>query len=162
MQTNQLTVLETFERGLTKTQIKEIANETVLNVLEAGNPLLIAEAISAMEAFVKEVKDSPEFKSYVREEAEKYPKGFVSPSGAKIELAETGTKYDYSQCGDKEWEMLDVEMKSLKEKIAEREKFLKNLPGAGIEQLNKETGEVTMIYPPSKTSTSSYKITLAK
>lgn len=162
MQTNQLTVLEVFEKGLTKSEIKSIANETVLSLLEGGRPLLMAEAISAMEVFVKEVKDNPEFKSYVREEAEKYPKGFVSQSGAKIELAEVGTKYDYSQCGDVEWEMMDAEMKSLKEKISEREKFLKNLPGAGIEQLNKETGEVTRIYPPSKSSTSSYKITLAK
>lgn len=162
MHTNQLTVLETFEVGLTKSEIKSLANQTVLNILEVGNPLLIAEAISAMEAFVKEVKDNPEFKSYVRDEVEKYTKGFTSPSGAKIELAEVGTKYDYSQCGDVEWEMMDAEMKSLKEKISEREKFLKNLPGAGIEQLNKETGEVTTIYPPSKSSTSSYKITLAK
>ena len=162
MQTNQLTVLEHFEKGLTKTEIKSIANETVLSLLEGGNPLLVAEAISAMETFIKEVKDNPEFKSYVREEAEKYPKGFVSGSGAKIEIAETGTKYDYSQCGDTEWKILDSQIKNLKEAISEREKFLKAIPASGIEQLNKETGEVSTIYPPSKSSTSSYKITLAK
>ncbi|MCZ2397104.1 MAG: hypothetical protein LC100_11245 [Chitinophagales bacterium] len=162
MYTDQLTVLQPFEKGLTKSEIKSIANDLVINLMEGGDPLRMAEAVSAMELLLKELKDNPEFKSYVREEAEKYPKGFVSKSGAKIELAEVGIRYDFTSCGDTEWEMLDAQMKSLKEKIAEREKFLKNLPGVGIEQLNKETGEMITIYPPSKTSTSSYKITLAK
>jgi hypothetical protein len=69
-------------------------------------------------------------------------------------------KYDYSGCGDIQWEMMDAEMKGLKDRITEREKFLKNLPLEGIEVRHED--QLIHVYPPSKSSTSSFKITLAK
>lgn len=158
----QITALELFETGLRKTDIKIMAANAVESVLEKGNVLQVAEALSAMDGFVKEVKDDPRFKDYVREEASKTPKGFISNSGAKIECCEVGTAYDFSNCGDVELEMCDQAFKSAEAALKERKEFLKKVPAAGIDVIVPYTGEVIKIYPPSKTSTSSYKITLAK
>jgi hypothetical protein len=148
-------------KGLSKVKIKEVALLAVQSVLEAGNPLEIAEALSSMELFIKEVKSDVRFNDYVREELEK-SKTFISTSGAKLELAETGTKYDFSLCNDSELLTLLESAEKIKEKIDTRQKFLKNLPIEGVEVLNKETGELEKVYPPSKSSTSGYKVTLSK
>lgn len=161
METNTTTALEIFEIGLKKSDIKSMANSAVESVMEKGNVLVVAEALSVMETFIKEVKADDRFKEYTREETSKYPKGYVSPSGAKIECAETGTKYDYSQCHDPELFSLTTEMEFLKIKIEERQKFLKTVPIQGMKFVD-EDGEVFMLYPPSKTSTSSYKVTLSR
>lgn len=162
MQIEQTTGLELFEKGLTKTEIKSMASTAVESVLEQGNALQVGEALSAMESFIKEVKADKRFTEYIREEAAKHPKGFVSNSGAKIECIEAGAKYDYSECGDIDYERMDAEMKGLKERISKREKFLQTIPIEGITQVNESTGEVYKIFPPSKSSTSTYKVTLNK
>lgn len=153
--------LEVFEKSLTKTKIKSMAQQAIERVREDGNPLQVAEAISAMEHFIKEVKADESFKDYVREEVINNQKCFVSKSGAKIELAETGTKFDFSQCNDMVYIDLNIELDFLKIKIEERQKFLKALPESGIQKVE-EDGEVVLLYPPSKSSVSSYKITLSR
>ena len=158
METN---VLEVFERKLTKTEIKSMAQNAIDNVKENGNPLQLAETLSAIELFVKEVKADESFKDYVREEVTKNEKCFVSKSGAKIELAETGTKYDFLKCNDEAYTSLLKGIESLTETIKTRETFLKAVPIEGMDIVTIE-GEVVKIFPPSKSSTSSYKITLAK
>lgn len=161
MQTENITALELFETGLRKSDLKVMAGNAVDSVLEKGNVLQVAEALSAMELFVKEVKDDSRFKELVRDEACKTPKGFVSNSGAKIELVETGTSYDFSKCNDSELLSLEASLSKVKENLEKRKSFLKTVPLSGLDIIT-EDGEAIKIYPPSKTSTSSYKITLAK
>lgn len=161
-QEDTLSVIKPFDQGLKKSQIEVMASNAVDSVLELGNPLKVAESISAMELFIKTVKDNPRFKEYVREEASKTPKGFVSSSGAKIELAEVGSTYDYSNCGDAELDMLDADFKKAENNLKERKEFLKKIPLSGIDVIVPFSGEVIHIYPPSKSSTSSYKVNLAK
>jgi hypothetical protein len=167
MQTQtELITIESFEKGLTKLEIRNIADELVEKVLEEGNPLKVAEGLAAMESFIKEVKDDKRFKDYVREEAGKHPKGFVSASGAKIECMESPGVFDYSNCNDSVHTQLVNEFEAAKKALKERETLLKAIPSSGLpqEKLNEETGEIEKwtIYPPSKSSSSTYKITLAK
>jgi hypothetical protein len=146
--------------GLTKTDIKEMAALAIESVLENGNPLEVAESLSAMEDFIKQVKSEKRFTDYVREETIKYGKSFVSPSGAKIEIAETGSKYDFSNCNDLELIKLETILEDLTDRIKKRKDFLKTVSTSGIDIRHND--ELITIYPPSKSSTSSYKITLAK
>lgn len=157
-----ITALSLFQNGLSKAAIKDMAAATVHSVSESGNTLQVAEALAAMEAYIKEIKATESFKDYVREEAVKFGKVYTSPSGAKIEIAETGTKYDYSQCNDIVLVAMNSSLAELQEKIKDRESFVKVLPTEGIELIDEVTGEVYRVFPPSKTSTSSYKVTLAK
>lgn len=156
-----ITALEVFEQGLTKTSIHCMAQNAIEAVKEQGNILQVAEGISAMETFIKEVKADEGFKEYAREEISKYPKGYVSNSGAKLELAETGTAYDFSRCNDPVYTQLQNEFQDLKEKMKQRETFLKTINIGGVDIIT-DGGEVVTVFPPSKSSTSSYKITLSR
>src|SRR6185312_2065969 len=166
MQAQTESALEIFEQPLTKSIIKLMAQDALESIKDTGNVLKVAEALSAMELFIKEVKGSEEFKEHTREEISKYPKGYTSPSGAKLECAETGSKYDYSACNDLEYVFLTNRLELASKEVKERETFLKAIPQSGLpqEKLDEETGELIKwtVYPPSKSSTSSYKITLAK
>lgn len=148
--------------GMTKAQISASSKNLVDTILETGNVIEVAEAISGMEQFLKEVKGDERFVAYLREEVAKFGKVTTRPSGAKIELAETGTKYDYSKTDDFILPDLQKQSDELAEKIKARQGFLKAIPVEGMELLNESSGEMVRVYPPSKTSTSSYKVTLAK
>ena len=154
--------LPLITKELTKTQIKAIADNSISEILENGNVIEVADTISKMEYFIKELKGSREFIDYVRDEVTKFGKDFKTSTGTKIELMESGIKYDYTQCGDSEWELLNQQIDSLKTQIADREKFLKALPLNGEHLACKMTGEINLVFPPSKSSTSTYKVTLAK
>ena len=110
---------------------------------------------------IKELKSNPKYIDYLRDEISKYGSNHITPSGTKLELAETGTKYDYSQTGDVVYFDLIKQSESLNEQIKEREKFLKAVPKSGTHILM-EDGELINVYPPSKSSNSSYKATIQK
>lgn len=157
----EITTLELFEKGLSKSEIKSMAENAVSHVIETGEVLKAAEGLAAMENFIKEFKASEAFKDYTRTEIEKYGKAFTSSSGAKLELAETGSKYDYSMCNDPELEVKMQALETAQNDVKERQDFLKNLPLSGVDIVTSD-GEVLKIYPPSKTSVSSYKVSLRK
>lgn len=69
--------------------------------------------------------------------------------GCEIIEKEQGVKYDYSTCGDIEWEMLDAQIKNLTSQIKIRENFLKGI-ATPLELVNTETGETYTITPPIK------------
>lgn len=150
--------------NLTKTQIKVLADQSVSNLLESGgNVIQIAEMISKMELFIKEVKANSKYVDYVRDEVIKFGKeGCKTASGTKIECAEVGTKYNYEHCGDVKWELLNHQVHSATASLKQREDFLKTVPVGGIDVVDDVSGEVYHIDPPIKTSTSSYKVTISK
>jgi hypothetical protein len=156
---NKLPVITT---GLTKSQINELAKFGVDYVLESGNPELVAEQISVMENYIKAVKADPRFADYVREELAKNGGKLTTASGAKIEVMEGGTKYHFDKCDDPELELLESAVLSANNSLKARQEFLKNVPKEGIDVLAPYTGELCRVYPPYKTSTSTYKVTLSK
>ena len=136
----------------TKAEIKNFT-AMVINELESGNfdGLPLAVKLSAMEKTIKDIKETPKYKELIRIEAEKYGANCFDFQNAKIELAEVGTKYDYTVCNDAIYNDLLIQQEQIKEMIKARETMLKT----GI---NPETGE--QFQKPIKTSTSSIKITL--
>jgi hypothetical protein len=153
-------MLPVLTSGLTKTQIKVIAQSSVNELMNNGRILEAAEALTVMENFIKEVRSSKEFTEYVREEVGKNGKDITNPSGAKIELAETGTKYDYSGCNDSALIEVESNLVEIESLISDRKAWLKTIPAEGMEVVIGD--EIVRVYPPTKTSTSSYKITLSK
>jgi len=100
-----------------------------------------------------------EIKSELQNAAEKHPGKSFEYMGNVIEKAEHGTKYDYSNCGYSEWNKFSKEIENLTEKLKECETFLKALRGP-IEILNSDTGEVEIVSPPTKKSTSGFNVKL--
>ncbi len=146
--------------AVSKANREELAIQ-IVEAMDAGelNPLDIHYQVKAMEDFIKVLTGNTRYKDYVLTEGMKHGKSFEF-NGSKMEIKETGVKYDYSNCGDQEWSAIEVEINRRKELQKEREKFLKSVPAEGIEIVSNETGEVIKVYPPSKTSTTSIAVTL--
>ena len=149
-----------IETGLTKSQLGTMAVNFVNNTTESGNFLKAAEMIAQTETLVKLIKENKILKDGIRDDISKHGREYQS-GPVKMELAEVGTKYDYSQCGDSELKDLYETLEQIKAKVEEREKFLKNLPLSGLDVITAD-GEAIHVYPPAKSSTSSYKVTIAK
>jgi hypothetical protein len=146
--------------AVSKANREELAIQ-IVEAMDAGdlNPLDIHYQVKAMEDFIKVLTGNTRYKDYVLTEGMKHGKSFEF-NGSKMEIKETGVKYDYSKCGDQEWSAIEVEINRRKELQKEREKFLKSVPAEGIEIVSNETGEVIKVYPPSKSSTTSIAVTL--
>jgi len=140
----------------TKSEREAFVQHIVEQVKQGGvNPLNLHLQLKSMEDIIEQVKADTTYKDAVLTEAEKYGKAFDYQQ-AKIAIREVGTKYDYSQTGDDILNQLEAEKKAIDAKIKERQKLLQNLPQNGM--ADPETG--AMLYPASKTSTTSVVITL--
>jgi hypothetical protein len=149
--------LPSIKEGLSKKEIAELADQSVSNVLEEGNVFQVAEALAAMEEFIKNVRKDKRFVDFLREELTKHRGRLTTNSGAKIETCEAGVNYDYSKNG--EWRGLDEQIKILTEQRKEVEEKLRKL-APGRMAVDPETGEV--LEGPIKASKSTYRITLSK
>lgn len=93
-------------------------------------------------------------------------KAYTTKFGSKFSLAETGTKYDFKQCGDVLWNHYEAEIAKLDKLKKGRETLLKSLTAPMIVSYpDPETGEMlenVELIPPTKTSTSSFKVELLK
>jgi hypothetical protein len=156
-ETKHFASLPTIKDGLNKKQIAELADQSVSNVLEQGNIFQVAEALAAMEEFVKNVRKDERFVEFLREELTKHRGRLTTNSGARIEVCEAGVMYDYSSNG--EWRELDEQIKILTEQRKFVEEKLRKLD-PGKMAVDPETGEV--LEGPVKTSKSTYRITLSK
>ena len=132
----------------------------VIDSIQDGtaDPLKVHLQVKAMEEIIKAITGSETYKEMLLNEAAKYGKTFEH-FNAKFQIKETGTQYDYSQCNDSLLDELAEKMDGLKEAIKEREKLLKNIPLGGVELITNE-GECVMVYPPSKTSTTTVIVSL--
>jgi hypothetical protein len=154
---NTLQTIPTSFEGLSKSQISLKAKTAVEYILEHGGAPEVAEIITSMETFIKEVRANKDFIEYVREEAAKNGGKLTLSSGTKIEVCEAGTKYDYSQDG--KWLILKQAADRTNAELKEHEDKLKKVPSGKL-LVDEETGEI--MTGPSKTSTSSFKVSLAK
>lgn len=147
----------------TKSEQESLASYFVKNVLNGE--------ISAIEAVVqmKSINDTISLflkNNKVRESAirelDRYGKGETpSYKGATIQIKETSVKYDFEGCNDPVWDKLNNAKKDIDEKIKNRESYLKLINGSKTE-IDEETGEIYTIYPPSRSSSTSYAITFKK
>lgn len=149
--------LPSIKEGLSKKDISDLAEQSVNNVLDQGNVFQVAEALAAMEEFVKNIRKDERFVEFLRDELTKHRGRLTTNSGARIEICEAGVSYDYSSNG--EWRELDQQIKLLTEQRKAVEENLRKL-SPGRMAVDPETGEV--LEGPVKTSKSTYRITLSK
>ncbi len=98
------------------------------------------------------------YKDLVLDAAQKHGKEF-SLYNSNFNVQETGTKYDYSQCGDQELSDLLSLQASINEKVKNRQEFLKAVPSSGQVVVDGQ-GETYTVYPPSKSSTTAVVVKL--
>ena|ERR1051325_9310082 len=107
------------------------------------------------------IPEDKELIGMIRDEVSKYGKTFTTPRGVKFELAETGSSYDFSMCNDPELVSLERLSKEVADKLKTRKEFLKTVSPKGLE-IHSGDGELVTVYPPAKSSKSSYKVSLPK
>ena len=153
----QPNVFPSIQGGLTKKQIADLADESVSHVLEEGDVFKVAEALAAMEEFVKTVRKDERYIQFLRDELEKHQGKLITASGAKIEICEAAVYYDYSTNAERralEAERFEIERR--KKAVEEKLRIL----APGRVAVDPDTGE--MLEGPLKTSKSTYRITLAR
>jgi hypothetical protein len=146
---------------ITKSDIKTISNNMVADILNNGHIIESADALNKMETLIKEIKSNPDWIDYLREQVAMNGASVITSSGTKLELAEVGIKYDFTKCGDEMLNDLLAEQQRIDELVKERQTFLKTIPVSGIDVVT-ISGELVRLYPPSRSSTSSIKTTIAK
>src|SRR5215207_9358366 len=135
----QPNVLPSIQEGLTKKQIADLADESVSHVLEEGDVFKVAEALAAMEEFVKTVRKDERYIHFLRDELAKHHGRLITASGAKIEVCEAGVSYDYST--NAEWRALEAERFEIERKKKVVEEKLRIL-APGRVAVDPDTGEM--------------------
>jgi hypothetical protein len=125
--------------------------ENIVSIVTEGNinPL---EAMAKLKCLLTAFEDAEKkVREIAFEELNKYSEKSIEINGTKFEKCEVGVSYLFN----------DPELEEMERKVKERKELLKALKEP-ITQVNEETGSVTTLYPATKKSTSSFKITLAK
>lgn len=153
--------LPSITNNFTKTQLNIVAEGYLETISANGKVLELADLISKMEYFIDVLRKNPSFVEEVRTELSKYGNKFTTET-TKIELAETGVKYDYSHTNCSQLFELEKIKETIESQISDVKEFLKALPDSGMVSVNKETGELEHLFPPIRTSKSSFKTTISK
>jgi hypothetical protein len=140
----------------TRSQIKIFTAKLKEEILSGNEDVLkFAVMLKSMEEMIENLRKDAEITMNCLAEANKYPKGVFEVHGAKIQVRESGVKYDYSVCNDSVLNELNKKLKDLTEEKKKRENTLKNISGS---LANPDTGEE--LYPPVKTSSTGIVVTL--
>ena len=142
----------------TSTQI-DFFSDSIIQEVKEGNAsaLKVIVQLKAMELsskrILKEIKDN------VLTECDKYPGDKFEFLGNQLTKGDVHTEYDYSKCGDTEWERKNVDAETAIERLKERETFLKSLKEP-IVMADTLTGEMVTVSPPIKRTTPGVKISI--
>lgn len=142
----------------TKDEVKRFSDKLIQEVTEGEiNPLQLKVMLKALSTALDETEKK--LKDMYMSEVDKYSDKTLELYGAKIEKAELGTRYNFSNCNDPELSALEARKKMIDEEIKDRQTFLKAVKNSATIVVE-STGEVVTVYPPVKESTTGIKVTL--
>jgi hypothetical protein len=149
-------VLQQFSTSLTGINIM---SDQLIEAVKSGeiDPLAVRIQIKAIEMVLERVN-----KETIQNQltaAAKYPEQKFEFLGAYIQKTEHGTKYNYAGCGDTIYEELAKTADKANEALKVRCEFLKTLKEP-LRVVDESTGEIVLIHPPVKTSTSGLNISI--
>lgn len=121
------------------------------------NPLDVIANFRKIEKVIDGVMKTSGILDTMIAEYDKYGEKEVEYNGVILSKVESGVKYDYSNCGDVEYNILVKKQKEIENAIKERKKFLDGIPENGTTILDEDTGEVIKLNPRTKTSTTILK-----
>ena len=148
-----ITIKELGELTPSKANIEVVSNQ-LAETVKNGNADPIEFAIRLK--FIKECLDAS--MNLIQDDLIKAIGNGTTLYGAKVEVAESGVKYDYS--ANEQWSELESQIKPLKEAQKAIEDQIKMATKVGKSFVDESTGE--LISPVKKTSTTTPKITLSK
>lgn len=164
-------ILSLFETNKEQRQSFIIAT---MQAIEDGevDPLKVHYQLKCIEKIIFEMTSTDEtknkdgfniakrYRELLMDAVEKYGQKKFKFLNSEVEIKEAGVKYDYSKCNDSEINSLLEDAETIAIKLKERQKFLQTVPSKGLELVDSISGELTTIYPPSKSSTTTIQVTL--
>ena len=150
-----------MEQGILSPNMKSAAEmaEMAISAVVNGDidPITAHIAVSRMEAAIKLYRDNEDVRRITLDELDKYGKA-ATFGDCRLDIAETGVRYDYSNCGDSKLSAMYETLEALKADIKAREDMLKHLQPQGA--ADPETGEI--MYPPARSSKTAIKTPFKK
>jgi hypothetical protein len=143
-------VTETAERLITLMESGKTSAIKTLTELDFINQVVTKVVARARELAVDELS------SYGAEASQG-----VTIHGVSLKIIEAGTKYDFAACNHPEWVQIVAQETALAERRKEIETMLKTLK-TGQTIVNEDTGEISRITPPVKSSKTTVQVTIPK
>lgn len=145
---------------LSKGAQEQMANDLVAQVIDGDvDPIQAFVQMKALMETAEKFLKNPEIVNAVQAAAAERGKQAMF-AGAKVAVAYK-TDFDYSMCGDSEYDDLKRQEEELKAKIKSRQLFLKSIPDR-VDVVDRNTGELTTVVSPLQTKSSSLRVTFAK
>lgn len=142
---------------LTKARMQETADAIVAEASENTTPLDAYVRLKYIQdtcaAAMKRLAES------ALEEREKYGREAYSVHGCRVDGAQKST-WDYSQCGDREYNRLLGVKQDAEARLKLREKRLQAMRDSET-LVDRETGEAYEVFPPARLVTEYIKVTLS-
>lgn len=151
------THLELVPERITKAAIKEKA-DMMMDLIDEGhyNVLTLAVRLKYFKDMAAAIEER--MRRYVLDDLGKYPKGQeIVHHNALFTAKDAGVRYDFTGCGDPQWDDLNDSLNSIKAKMKEREKLLRSIKGS-MTIVDEATGEVCTVYEPVRTATPTYQM----
>jgi hypothetical protein len=156
-----MNTVELYKELSNRDKVAKLTSNIRTQILDGElNPLEAAIILKGMEDMVSTLRKDILIQDATLQELEKYGAKNVSFGGAKFQIKEVGTTYDFSQCGDPVYCQIKHDADVWAEKVKAREAFLKSVPVGGVTAIDETTGEFLFINPPAKRSRTGYAVTL--
>jgi len=138
---------------------KQELEQKIKNMYLSGDvdPLQVEIGVKGVEEAVKAIRKDYEVRDAVMSALSMYNEKTVELIGAQVTKKNMPARYDFSGCGDPQYDRLNEQMQRLKEQLKDRENFLKTIKGTEV-ITDKETGETVEVREPVKTQGETYAI----
>ena len=146
-----------LDNGSLSKETMQIQSRTLIQPIIDGeiDPLRAVAKIRFLSDMLTAALKDDRVKDIILGEIDKNGGKEATAFGVKFTQKEMGVSYDYTVCGDPEYDRLAAEMK-------DREKFLMGIPAEGLPMVDQETGDCYKIIRPLRRASLNYSVTFKK
>lgn len=160
---SEIKLFSYLDSNLSKETMQIQSNVLIQSIVEGEiDPLQAVAKIRFLSDALNTALKDDRVKDAVLSEIDKHGGKEATSYGVKFTQKEMGVSYDYSVCGDPEYDRLAAEMEDLKARMKDREKFLMGIPAEGLPMVDQETGDCYKIIRPLRRASLNYSVTFKK
>lgn len=161
---SEIKLFSYLDNGSLSKETMQIQSRTLIQPIIDGeiDPLQAMAKIRFLSDMLTAALKDDRVKDIILGEIDKNGGKEATAFGVKFTQKEMGVSYDYTVCGDPEYDQLAAEMGDLKARMKEREKFLMGIPAEGLPMVDQETGDCYKIIRPLRRASLNYSVTFKK
>lgn len=161
---SEIKLFSYLDNGSLSKETMQIQSRTLIQPIIDGeiDPLQAVAKIRFLSDMLTAALKDDRVKDIILGEIDKNGGKEATAFGVKFAQKEMGVSYDYTVCGDPEYNRLAAEMEDLKARMKDREKFLMGIPAEGLPMVDQETGDCYKIIRPLRRASLNYSVTFKK